>query len=86
MSTLKLFILRHGQSDLNHENIFCGWIDAKLTDKGRSQAKNAGQLIAQHCKSNGITLPQIGLLPDCSEPSKLWMLSSMSCNWGRKTR
>ncbi|CAG61260.1 uncharacterized protein GVI51_K01551 [Nakaseomyces glabratus] len=60
MSTLKLFILRHGQSDLNHENIFCGWIDAKLTDKGRSQAKNAGQLIAQHCKSNGITLPQIG--------------------------
>lgn len=58
--TLKLFILRHGQSDLNHENIFCGWIDAKLTEKGKNQAQKAGELIKQHCQSNGISLPQIG--------------------------
>lgn len=58
--TFKLFILRHGQSDLNHENIFCGWIDAKLTEKGKTQAKNAGDLIKEHCLTNSISLPQIG--------------------------
>ncbi|CAI4051210.1 hypothetical protein N7582_005143 [Saccharomyces uvarum] len=58
--TFKLFILRHGQSELNSENIFCGWIDAKLTEKGKSQARHSAKLIKQYSDTNNIPLPQIG--------------------------
>ncbi|CCD26076.2 uncharacterized protein NDAI_0G02990 [Naumovozyma dairenensis CBS 421] len=58
--TFKLFLLRHGQSNLNHENIFCGWIDAKLTEKGENQARNTAKLIQDYCQTNNVTLPQIG--------------------------
>ncbi|CCH45441.1 phosphoglycerate mutase [Wickerhamomyces ciferrii] len=40
-----LIILRHGQSEFNNLNKFCGWLDAKLTDKGKEQAKFASNLI-----------------------------------------
>lgn len=60
MSIFRLFILRHGQSELNHENIFCGWIDAQLTDKGKKQAAHASQLIKNHCDAHGLKLPEIG--------------------------
>lgn len=59
-NTFKIFVLRHGQSELNHENIFCGWIDARLTDKGKQQARNSAQLIQQFCNENNESLPQIG--------------------------
>lgn len=58
--TLKVILLRHGQSELNHENIFCGWIDAKLTEKGKTQARNAASLIQDYCRKNGASLPQVG--------------------------
>lgn len=58
--TFKIFVLRHGQSELNHENIFCGWIDAKLTEKGKDQARNTANLINQYCQTNNVKLPQIG--------------------------
>lgn len=42
-----LIILRHGQSEFNNLNKFCGWLDAKLTAKGKEQAKFAANLIRQ---------------------------------------
>ena len=42
----KLILLRHGQSDWNLKNLFTGWTDVELTAKGRSEAKNAGKIIA----------------------------------------
>lgn len=59
-NTFKLFVLRHGQSELNHENIFCGWIDASLTEKGKQQARNTANLIKKYCENNNIALPAIG--------------------------
>jgi len=41
----KLIILRHGESQWNHENKFCGWIDIPLSTKGKGEAANAGKLI-----------------------------------------
>ena len=41
----KLVILRHGESQWNHENKFCGWIDIPLSQKGEQEARFAGQLI-----------------------------------------
>ena len=42
---MKLVLLRHGQSEWNLENKFTGWTDVDLTEKGESEAKNAGKLI-----------------------------------------
>ena len=42
----KLILIRHGQSDWNLKNLFTGWADVELTAKGRSEAKNAGKIIA----------------------------------------
>ncbi len=41
----KLVLLRHGESQWNKENRFTGWTDVELTDHGRAQARQAGQLL-----------------------------------------
>ncbi|GEQ97315.1 2,3-bisphosphoglycerate-dependent phosphoglycerate mutase [Iodidimonas gelatinilytica] len=43
-----LILLRHGQSQWNLENRFTGWVDVDLSDKGRSEAMEAGKLIRKH--------------------------------------
>ncbi len=43
----KLVLVRHGQSTWNLENRFTGWTDVGLTDRGRSEARQAGQLLKQ---------------------------------------
>ena len=40
-----LILVRHGQSLWNLEKKFTGWVDIDLTEKGRSEAKKAGDLI-----------------------------------------
>ena len=37
-----LILLRHGQSEWNEKNLFTGWVDVRLTDKGKSEAARAG--------------------------------------------
>ncbi len=41
----KLVLLRHGESQWNLENRFTGWVDVPLTDKGRDEARHAGELL-----------------------------------------
>jgi len=41
----KLVLVRHGQSVWNLENLFTGWVDVDLTDQGRKEAREAGQLL-----------------------------------------
>ncbi len=41
----KLVLCRHGQSDWNLKNLFTGWTDVDLTDKGVEEAKDAGQVL-----------------------------------------
>jgi 2,3-bisphosphoglycerate-dependent phosphoglycerate mutase len=41
----KLVLLRHGESQWNRENRFTGWVDVDLSDKGREEARTAGQLL-----------------------------------------
>jgi len=47
----KLVLLRHGESQWNMENRFTGWADVDLTDKGKEEAKAAGELL----KAEGFT-------------------------------
>lgn len=45
--TGKLILCRHGQSEWNLQNLFTGWTDVELTDKGRKEAKAAGKLLRE---------------------------------------
>ena len=40
-----LILLRHGQSEWNASNQFTGWVDVRLTNQGREEAKRGGQMI-----------------------------------------
>ena len=43
----KLVLLRHGQSDWNDKNLFTGWVDVDLTEKGRAEAVRGGELLVE---------------------------------------
>ncbi|NYJ75904.1 phosphoglyceromutase [Allobranchiibius huperziae] len=58
--THTLVLLRHGESDWNAKNLFTGWVDVPLTDKGRDEAVHGGELIKD-----------AGLLPDVVHTSLL---------------
>ena len=50
MSESTLVLVRHGQSAWNEKNLFTGWKDPDLTQRGIDEAKNAGRFL----KSEGI--------------------------------
>jgi 2,3-bisphosphoglycerate-dependent phosphoglycerate mutase len=52
MGTIKLVLVRHGESAWNKENRFCGWYDADLADTGIEEAKHGGRML----KDKGIVL------------------------------
>ncbi|HNU22725.1 MAG TPA: 2,3-diphosphoglycerate-dependent phosphoglycerate mutase [Mesotoga sp.] len=41
----KLVLVRHGESTWNKENRFTGWTDVDLSEKGREEAKKAGEIL-----------------------------------------
>ncbi len=42
-----LILLRHGESEWNAKNLFTGWVDVDLSEKGRSEAVRGGELLAE---------------------------------------
>ena len=58
--TYTLVLLRHGESEWNAKNLFTGWVDVPLNDKGRAEGARAGELIRES-----------GLLPDVVHTSLL---------------
>lgn len=58
--TNTLILLRHGQSEWNEKNLFTGWVDVRLTEKGRGEAARAGEQLAE-----------AGMLPDVLHTSVL---------------
>ena len=55
-----LVLLRHGESDWNAKNLFTGWVDVPLSDKGMAEAERGGAL-----------LTEAGILPDVVHTSLL---------------
>ena len=43
----RLILCRHGQSEWNLKNLFTGWHDVDLTEKGKAEAKEAGRLLTE---------------------------------------
>jgi 2,3-bisphosphoglycerate-dependent phosphoglycerate mutase len=58
--TYMLVLLRHGESEWNALNLFTGWVDVALSEKGRAEAERGGRLIAE-----------AGVLPDIVHTSVL---------------
>lgn len=57
---MELILLRHGESAWNAKNLFTGWVDVDLTERGAAEAVRGGEL-----------LQQAGLLPDVLHTSLL---------------
>ena len=45
--TMELILLRHGESEWNAKNLFTGWVDVALSEKGVSEAKRGGELLKE---------------------------------------
>ena len=58
--TYRLVLLRHGESVWNAKNLFTGWVDVALSEKGRAEAARGGQLLVSE-----------GYLPDVLHTSLL---------------
>jgi len=58
--TYTLILLRHGESQWNAENLFTGWVDVDINDKGVAEAENSAKLLKDE-----------GLLPDVVHTSVL---------------
>jgi 2,3-bisphosphoglycerate-dependent phosphoglycerate mutase len=43
--TYTLVLLRHGESDWNAKNLFTGWVDVPLSEKGLVEASRGGELL-----------------------------------------
>jgi 2,3-bisphosphoglycerate-dependent phosphoglycerate mutase len=45
--TYTLVLLRHGESEWNAKNLFTGWVDVALSEKGTAEASRGGDLLAE---------------------------------------
>ncbi|MDR0594889.1 MAG: phosphoglyceromutase [Bifidobacteriaceae bacterium] len=43
--THRLVLLRHGESEWNAKNLFTGWVDVPLSERGRAEAVRGGELL-----------------------------------------
>ncbi|GAA4660602.1 phosphoglyceromutase [Arthrobacter cryoconiti] len=46
--TYTLILLRHGHSEWNAKNLFTGWVDVDLNDRGRTEAVRGGELLVEN--------------------------------------
>jgi len=46
-ATATLVLLRHGESEWNAKNLFTGWVDVGLTEKGATEAARGGELLRE---------------------------------------
>ncbi len=42
---MRIYVIRHGESETNRQRTWCGWMDVSLTDSGRDDAQKAGKLL-----------------------------------------
>ncbi|SDI77420.1 MULTISPECIES: 2,3-bisphosphoglycerate-dependent phosphoglycerate mutase [Bradyrhizobium] len=59
MSDRLLVLVRHGQSDWNLKNLFTGWKDPDLSEKGVAEAKEAGRKLKAQGLSFDVTYTSV---------------------------
>ena len=48
MTIGNLILLRHGESEWNAKNLFTGWVDVRLSERGEQEARRGGELLQEH--------------------------------------
>ena len=92
-SHAKLVLVRHGQSEWNRANLFTGWVDVDLTEKGINEARKAGKLLQvegflfDKCYTSYL---RRAIRSSCSTPSMRMTAScacmrSVSADWTRES-
>ncbi|MFJ6359195.1 2,3-bisphosphoglycerate-dependent phosphoglycerate mutase [Pseudarthrobacter oxydans] len=79
----RLVLLRHGESVANAEDVFAGWLNVPLTERGRTEAREAARSLAGLCPDAVHT----SVLGRAVETARLlieeagWELLSPSAHW-----
>ena len=81
---MKLYMVRHGQSEANQQQVYSGWAQVKLTQQGEDDARRAGEYLAgKHFDRiyssdliRAVTTAKLAI-PGC-EPEKLQELREIS--------
>lgn len=55
---MKLYIVRHGESETNRKGLWTGWLDVALTDKGIAVFSHGGWLTNALCLIFGVEIPR----------------------------
>jgi 2,3-bisphosphoglycerate-dependent phosphoglycerate mutase len=78
-----LVLLRHGESEWNKLNLFTGWVDVPLSERGIAEARQAGELI----KDAGLAIDRVhtSLLRRAIHTVNL-TLEVLGCDWLPVTR
>ncbi|MGH3334787.1 MAG: 2,3-bisphosphoglycerate-dependent phosphoglycerate mutase, partial [Nocardioides sp.] len=66
--TATLILLRHGESEWNARNLFTGWVDVALSEKGEQEAVRSG-----------VEMREAGLRPDVVHTSVQRRAISTAC-------
>ena len=79
----KLVLIRHGESEWNKENRFTGWKDVDLSEKGRTEAQSAGELL----RKEGFTFDEAYTSVLKRAIKTLWViLNEMDLMWIPETK
>jgi 2,3-bisphosphoglycerate-dependent phosphoglycerate mutase len=74
----KVVLLRHGESTWNKENLFTGWTDVGLSEKGTQEAADAGRIL--HSEEYGFDIAFTSVLKRAIKT--LWLvLEQMDLAW-----
>ena len=64
MRKYSVVMIRHGESEWNQKNLFCGWFDSDLSDAGRAEVEAAGKGVLERYATT--PLPHLGLHNLCN--------------------
>ena len=79
---MELVFIRHGFSEWNAKNLFTGWRDVNLTERGVEEAKSAGQKLKEAGYEFDIAFTSVltRAIKTCNivleESNQLWILKS----------
>lgn len=43
---MKVYMIRHGESETNEKGLWTGWLDVSLTERGKAQARQVGKMLS----------------------------------------
>ena len=76
MSKYEVVMIRHGESEWNQKNLFCGWFDSDLSDAGRAEAEAAGKALKSEFFKKSKSFASLWVEPGTSKTKRNLRCSS----------